>query len=205
MKAPHPYSLQSRERVVQVFALSGVVLAYAFGFLVEHLWTPPWWVDTPAVLGFYSLLYLLLDRVAWRWEWVSRLIGIPNIAGKWSGVIRTSHDNVEKDHPITLVVRQSWSKLLICLEGNMSRSASTAAHVFDGADLGTFEIVYSYENTPRGDAGRSLHPHLGTAHLRLSVAEGQQMLDGDYYTGRGRNTHGRITLRRDDATSSRVA
>jgi hypothetical protein len=197
MKSPHPYSLQSRERVAQLFAIAGVVLALGFGFAVEHLWTPPWWVDTPAVFGFYTLLYLLLDHVAWRWSWISRLLGVPDISGRWIGTVRTSHDNVEKAHPVIVIVRQSWSTLLICLEGKLSYSVSSAAHVFDGPAPETFEVVYSYQNTPRNDAGETLHPHLGTAHLKFSIVDGQHVLDGDYYTGRGRNTHGRIILCRE--------
>ncbi len=204
MKQPHPYSLGSRENVVHAFAIAGVLLALAFGVLVEHVYAPPWWLDTPAVLGFYSLLYLLLDRVAWRWGWVKRLLSLPNIDGRWRGILRTSHDSIEKDHAAVLIVRQTWSKVLICLEGDMSRSASTAAHVFDGSEAGTFEIVYSYENVPRADAGDTLQAHYGTAHLVFSMADGTELLDGDYYTGRGRHTHGRLILRREKPQTDRA-
>jgi hypothetical protein len=176
-------------------ALAGVVLALAWGWVQQRLpWQVPWWVDTPAVFGFYGLLLWGLDAYLWRQPNVARLLRVPDLRGPWHGSVRSSTDQFQQEHPITVVITQSWSALRIVMEGASSSSCSTAAHVSEGAGTESFEIVYEYLNTPRSGTSATMHAHRGTAHLRLS-SDGTA-LTGEYYTGRDRQTHGTIELKR---------
>jgi hypothetical protein len=59
-------------------------------------------------------------------------------------------------------------------------------------------LTYEYWNTPNSDAVDSMQAHRGTIWFDIvrdddAVSE----LKGDYYTGRGRETIGRIEVRRE--------
>ena len=49
-------------------------------------------------------------------------------------------------------------------------------------------------NAPRNDAEETMNAHVGLNHLRLSP-DGKT-LEGDYFSGRGRQTFGRMKLLR---------
>jgi len=196
VSAEHPYSLALRVTVARTLAIAGVVLALAWGW-VQHVLslTVPWWLDTPAVFGFYGLLYYGLDSWAWRVPRIAAVLRVPDLRGTWRGTIRSSRNSFEDEHAVIVVITQSWSTIRIVLEGPWSISHSVAAHVTDGLGTESFEIAYQYANMPRAGAPTAMHAHVGTAHLRLS--SDAQLLEGDYYSGRDRQHFGHIAIRRE--------
>jgi hypothetical protein len=177
-----------------LLAVSAIGLAYLLdrSLSVLHL-KPPWWLDTPAVLGFYGLCWRLYDEYLWRLGSVMQtLSGVPNISGQWAGLILTSYSDQE---PIkaTLIVRQTSSKILITLETGTSKSYSTMAALCSapGPSNG---LRYAFANMPRTLSVETMHPHTGMAQLILSD-EGSQ-LTGDYETDRFRKTNGRLEFYR---------
>jgi hypothetical protein len=90
-------------------------------------------------------------------------------------------------------IHQTWSNICVEFESATSRSFSrmAALNVTPGATQG---LVYEYTNEPRGDAPVTMHAHPGFASHRMAP-DGQTM-EVDYYTGRGRETHGTMRLRR---------
>ncbi len=58
-------------------------------------------------------------------------------------------------------------------------------------------LDYEYVNEPNAHAVEGMHMHRGTARLVLS--EDGRVLEGEYYTGRDRKSHG--TLRLEKQTS----
>lgn len=174
---------------------TGVVLALAWGWIQQRFAIAvPWWFDTPAVFGFYGLLYVGLDAWAWHLPRLATLLRVPDLRGTWRGTIKTSRDEFQDEHAVTVVITQSWSMMRIVLEGPSSSSHSIAAHVTEGGGTEPYEIVYEYVNMPRASAPTTMHAHRGTAHLRLSSDE--RVLEGDYYTGRDRQNFGHLVLRR---------
>lgn len=184
-----------REAVARGLMLAGVVLAFAWGGIQEFSgWSAPWWLDTPAPFGFYSLLHLALDRWAWRQPRIGAVLRVPDLRGNWLGVVRTSHDGFQVEHAVTIVVRQSWSGILIRLEGSSSTSYSVSANIYEGSGSEAFELTYQYVNNPRPGAASTMHAHQGTAHLRLS--DDGRVLEGEYYSGRDRQNHGSLRVER---------
>jgi len=194
----HGYSIDSDERrnLVIILALLGIGLAYLASVgqdLVDRSW--PWWFDAPAAFGFTTLLYTAFDRSLWRWRifhWLS-VVATPDFTGDWEGTITSSHDKHATDHPVSVHINQRWTLISIVLEGKDSRSRSQLAGVVTKSGAAP-RIVHTYVNEPRSGSVESMNIHFGTATMTLN--EGGDILDGDYYTGRGRKTEGRIRLHR---------
>lgn len=201
----HPYSTDATRpvRVMLLLAVAAIGLAY----LLDRSWSvlhlkPPWWLDTPAVLGFYGLCWHLYDEYLWRLGPVTRtLSGVPNLAGQWTGTILSSYRD-QQPIEATLMVRQTSSHLLVTLETATSKSYSTMASLRSGPGPAN-GLQYSFANTPRSLSKPTMLPHSGIAQLILS-ANGSQ-LTGDYETNRFRNTNGRMEFHRASISTADVA
>lgn len=159
--------------------------------------TVPWWIDAPSVAGFYGLIYALFDRRAWRLP-LTRTLGlvkIPDLNGTWSGTVHPSGGKHNYEHSATVGITQTWRDLCVRLRTANSRSRSTIAAVtVEGPERAV--VTYEYANEPAADAISGMHTHRGTARLELS-SDGK-VLEGDYYTGRDRKSHGVLRLERND-------
>ena len=184
----HGYVTDSRERYIAPLAVGAVAvgLSWFLSTLAKRYgWEYPWWLDSPMPLLIYGFVYSSYDRWLWRLPFLSRL---PNLTGSWTGLVSSSRDPTAHNQA-TLRVRQTWSKLIIELETQHSRSASSMACIsLDGSPEPT--LSYEYWNEPKGLAADTMQPHRGTAHLRLRASN--RLLEGDYYTGRGRGTVGEM-------------
>ena len=116
---------------------------------------------------------------------------MPDLNGKWAGVVESSYSQAGPAHSVSVTVVQRWSKMALTLETEHSRSTSTTAHLRT-IDLPNPQLSYQYVNEPKPNAPGTMEMHKGTATLEL-VGTG---LEGDYYTGRGRGEVGTVKLRR---------
>lgn len=155
-----------------------------------------WWVETPSVLGFFGFFIWLFDNHLWKTKFVQSIewVHIPDINGVWKAEIKSSHDTFEKNTVGSLVIRQTASKVSIALETDTSRSHSINAALLRTDKLNTFELTYNYINTPKADSSSKMQMHQGTAWLTIS--DDLNILDGEYYSGRGRQNFGKLILRR---------
>jgi SMODS-associating 2TM, beta-strand rich effector domain len=192
----HAYSTDSDRSRIAYLLLA--VLAVLGAWLLSRLFdalnvTPPWWLDTPSVLGFYGLLWKGYDRFAWRWRvGALGLSDVPNLAGTWTGTIVSARDE-STVYPATLTINQSASRMLVSMETTTSRSHSVMAAL--NCRQGPYQgLHYGYENWPKALAQSAMAPHSGQAHLRLS-ADGDR-LDGDYETDRHRGNVGKMSFSR---------
>ncbi|MGI5238821.1 hypothetical protein [Dactylosporangium sp. CA-139066] len=211
----HPYSHDaSRTRSAYLLlAVVAILLAWALGSGLHAIRvSPPWWLDTPAVVGMYGLLWKWYDRVLWRVRVGGQtLSGIPDYGGSWNGSVHSSHEG-GMTFPAHLTIHQTSSRLLVELQTELSGSMSHVAMLCGrpGRDRG---LQYVYANWPRHvppDASAqpspppsqravplAMHAHEGVARLLLR-ADGT--LDGDYQNDRHRGTYG--TLSFDERVSS---
>lgn len=178
-----------------VLALASVVLALLLGNMLEILYvTIPPWADGPSVLVIFGVLYRLFDSWAWRfsiWKKV-RLVQVPCLAGEWEGHSTTSFDDHSMHHPVRVKVEQSWTSISLFFSMEKSHSHSLTASILVHQPGGT-TVSYEYRNEPRVDAQGTMHSHRGTAVLKLVS---NNHLEGDYYTGRDRQTCGTMVLDR---------
>ena len=90
---------------------------------------------------------------------------------------------------MSVLIIQRWSKMVIRLEAQDSHSHSIGA-IFRAGDLAYPELTYVYVSEPKPHAPESMNAHRGTAHLEFK----DLVLEGSYYTGRGRREIGTIKL-----------
>ncbi|OFZ55754.1 MAG: hypothetical protein A2428_03660 [Bdellovibrionales bacterium RIFOXYC1_FULL_54_43] len=182
-----------RKRIHFFFAICSVPLAWLLGRALKATGWELWWLDAPAVWGIYVALCKGFSKWGWRLH-VLRKIGVvttPDFAGSYTGKLRTSHDEVERE--VTMRIVQEFDRMQVRWEGPMSISRSVAASVIceDGAGP---RLLYSYTNAPDAMAPDALVVHDGTCELELDVAG--MGLRGHYYNGRGRKNHGAVTFTR---------
>lgn len=195
----HPYQIDEevRIRVFVVSAFFSVGAAFIFNLAIKHLpFSLPWWMEIPSVLGFFGLFVWLFDNYGWKIKFVQHMgwFHIPNLNGVWDAEIKSSHVGFDRSIQARVVIRQTASKICIALETDTSLSHSIHAALLRTERLNKFEITYNYINNPKADSLSSMSIHHGTVWLQIS--ESGQILDGEYYSGRGRQNFGRLVFKR---------
>lgn len=193
----HPFSIDTdeRRRVPFVLATTAIVIAYGTWWILQALEVElPWWFGPPSLLGLYGALYALLERSLWRMQWVRTALQVrtPDLSGTWSGAITPASDNLAPT-PARVTIHQSWTRISVRLETDGSRSTSTIGGITVAQNANP-ELVYEYRNEPRAQADQAMHAHRGLSRLEQID---RNTLDGDYFTGRDRNTFGSVHLERE--------
>lgn len=190
----HPYATDSDERKIVPLYLAVLALVCAIGLsrLLDLIhW--PGWIDTPATMGMYGLLYEAFRRWCWRIPILHtlRVVKVPILAGRWSGHVATSYDELNGQHPVEVEIVQDWTQMLVKLKAHHSASVSLVGSIFVGSEI---VLTYDYRNEPTPGATNTMHTHRGSATLRLNRETG--VLEGDYFSGRDRLNYGAISLTR---------
>lgn len=196
----HPYTIDSNARTKVFIILVGLSILTAWAFsraLALPGWSVPWWIDAPSVMGFFGFYTQLFERVLWRHPLLRRLglIEVPDLNGSWRGPVTSSFGDEHYGHDVTITIVQRWSRIAIRLDGAHSQSRSLTAALL-GEESVTSELSYEYLNEPHAGATDAMQAHRGTARLALQRTAQGDALVGEYYTGRGRTTHGRLCVER---------
>lgn len=194
----HPYASDSRSGhlIHLVLAVSAILAAWGLHAVFEACsLTAPWWVEMPSVLGFYGLLWKAFDLKLWTLKplhWRNWL-GVPDLNGNWNALIDTTYEGEAIQVEGQVVIRQTWSRVSIVAEWGKSGSYSATAVLQKGPALRD-ELTYTYVNEPKGTAVATMAMHRGTTWL--SISEDRTRMEGRYYSGRGRQQFGDISLER---------
>lgn len=140
-------------------------------------------------LGFstiFGALHFIFDR--WLWKIIPS-INRQKISGVFSCDGISSYKN--QDWHADIIIKQTWSKILITFKTDNSYSQSYMAHI-DVLDDGNVKLYYSYRNDPNGNL-KTLHKHEGTAIITFYGTS----IDGMYYNNQiDRNRYGTFKLKR---------
>lgn len=193
----HTYATDSDERkkITAFLAIISVGISYLLFLLLSKLITPSiWWFSAPSAFAVFGIMYAVFRRFVWLWPLLyrARLVKIPNLNGKWSGALRSSFDDYEKEYPVTIIIEQSWTHIRIRLTTEQSSSYSVAASLKTDGPEG-ISLIYVYQNQPRVIAQPGMEMHWGTNTL---ILEEHNRLEGDYFTSKGRRSNGRIRIER---------
>lgn len=193
----HAYITDSGERREVPLYLAGIaiVLSVALSALFNSFQIPiPGWLDITSMALLYGLIYWLFDEYWWRWQIPRqlRIVRVPVLAGRWTGLVKSSYDDHRLEHPVELLIEQTWTGMQIRLTGKFSRSHSFVGAILVDAPEGIV-LDYEYQNEPLPHAVDTMQIHHGTARLTL---QSPTQMEGYYYTGRGRENHGFIRLSR---------
>jgi hypothetical protein len=188
----HAYTADAPDRRIAPIVIGALAIFLALGlsrFLTAVDISPPWWIDTPSVLGFYWPLWRIYDRWAWKWRLGPLALStIRDFSGSWRGVVTSRYDSTAEVEA-TLTIVQRWLSILITLETQWSRSHSTMAQV-GGEGVQQPGLQYVFRNQPRPLSPPTMVAHQGISYMRLSK-DGNE-LNGDYEAGMQRNTAGRM-------------
>ena len=198
----HTYSTDSGERQYITFVIAAAAIGATFivsHFLDRHQIAFPWWASPPIdTMAFYGLFYGVFDRLIWKWPFIHRvrITRIPDLSGTWYGEVCPAETNgvsgglgVKRD--ITVRIKQTWTRLRIRGETPLSKSHSISGHLITADES---SLSYEYLNEPTALAPSTMHAHRGTA--RLSIDGRGKTLEGEYYSGRDRQSIGTIRLTR---------
>ncbi len=195
----HPYHSDQEIRI-RVFIMSAclaVGTAYLFSLGIHSLpFAVPWWIETPSVLGFFGLFIWVFDNYLWKTKFFQQLdwFAIPNLNGEYETEIRSSHEGFDKPIYGRAIIRQTASRLSISVETDTSFSHTIHAALIRTDKIARFELSYTYINHPKADAITTMNIHQGT--VLLQIDDNGQFLHGEYYSGRGRQSFGKIILKR---------
>lgn len=187
----HYFSVESNERIKVFSTVSfiSIFLSWALN-KVCYLFSLeiPWWIDAPSVIGFFTFLIIAFNLVFWKVEWIKKIFGIatPNISGSWKGYFKTGYENYETEIPASLEIEQNWMKILIEFKTSSSTSKSMSANIVKRS--GIFEILYSYDNYPKGGQTETLVPHKGFVIANYDPNRG--IIEGQYFTDPHRKNNG---------------
>ena len=193
----HDYAIDSRERifVVRILFMASALLAGTGAALIpSDLFPMRWLLPIPSIALVFAVSYWAFDNWLWRWRFlrVLRLINVPDLGGAWTGKVASSYTGFERQQPVTVTIEQTWTKMVVRLNAAESRSWSLTASVLTNAQEGLV-LTYLFDNQPKAESDQTMQRFRGTTVL-VRVAADQ--LEGYYYTGRGRGTHGSLNLRR---------
>jgi len=192
----HSYASDSTDRNIAPWVIAAIAIVMAFMYSAVIDWRQiriPWWVETPSIMSVYGIVYWLYNRHAWKWRLFGfRLSEIPDLNGTWFGELHSNHGEGTKLCGM-MHIHQTWIGICVEFDAQKSRSYSVmaAVNVTPGPTEG---LTFQYTNAPRHDAVATMNAHVGLNHLRLSP-DGRT-LEGDYFSGRGRQTFGRMKLMR---------
>lgn len=190
----HPYATDSDERnkVFLLLASLSICMSWLLHVFFQKInFTPPWWSDIPSFVGFYEILLFFFDKRLWKISLIRKigLVKVPNLNGKWNGYILSSYDHHEKQIKATIEIFQTWTTIKIKLSTDNSVSYSqTASMLINPPDAAM--LSYDYSNEPMSKAINTMNAHRGMARHNYAMTKEKETLDGEYFTGRGRMTHG---------------
>ena len=192
----HSYSSDSNDRKVAPWVIATLAVLIAYGYDSVVRWQKldvPWWFEPPTILAAYGVLHWVYGRYGWKWRLLGfRLSEMPDYSGTWFGELESSHDGGMNLLGM-MHIHQTWTE--VCVEFDCQRSRSYSLMAVVNVTPGLTEgLTFEYTNAPRNNAQETMNAHVGLNHLRLSP-DGTT-LEGDYFSGRGRQTFGRMRLLR---------
>ena len=157
----------------------------------------PWWCESPSVLSTMAFIYLLFDNYFWSKKFFKtiKLIEMPDLNGRWKGVIVSSYHEHQRETPAVLEVYQTSSKIFISMYLEHSESNSLVAGFVKKED-GRIELHYEYQNVPKMNAIETMKIHFGTAQFKYYADT--DSLEGSYYSSvRDRESFGSMKFARE--------
>jgi hypothetical protein len=193
----HPDNFTRFFYFIAVLSAVSLAVVWAFNGIVKAFWREvPIWIETPSVVAVLVALYALFDRHLWSWPVfrMFRVVDFPDLRGRWTGRVRSTDS---REAEAVLEIDQTASKVIVSLYTEGSQSVSQIAD-FKPATNGALQLHYSYRNEPAPHSPGSMQIHVGTG--ALTYFEDMNVLEGEYYTGRGRQTYGTMRFQFDSRT-----
>ncbi len=164
----------------------GALVTWLIKFFNEFLDISYYQYPTASVI--IAILILAIDKWLWQYKPFSFLYSIPNISGRYEGIIRYHNPRTDQDESKQCIVEiiQTGSKVKINSYfqkpfGQEQTPSKSLIETVVKNDDDTYSLVFTYRNQgiPGEFAG-----HNGTNILKLIDNENGRFLKGVYYTDR---------------------
>ncbi len=151
-------------------------------------------IEPPATVVVMFAFFVLTDRWLWKYPLFSRLFQIPNINGRYEGLLVSSY-NESQTYEIVVEIKQTLTNVFVALYTKNSSSYSIVADVGVNEHK-NWSIFYLYQNrTATVNHDQDMRDHNGTCVL--GIFDGGNTLKGNYYSNpRDRGRHGSIEVTR---------
>lgn len=182
--------------ILILVGISAIVVYGITALLKQNQIDVPFYIELPSIPTVYGLLFYLFNKYLWKYP-IFRKLGIvvaDDLNGKWEGTIKSSYDQYQKAIKAELTIEQTATRIKIC--GTFAESKSVSIHEnFSRSEIDNkVALFYFFRNEPRYDAVETMAIHEGSANLIHD--ESADTLTGYYYSGRDRNNHGTIEVKR---------
>ena len=182
----HEYAVagHARERIIFYVSVASVFLApflTAEAIKILHLISYNVVSFSIGSATVFAVLFGAFNIVVWKIGPVRVLLGMPDLNGEWicEGHAIDHETKKEYDWSGTLHISQTWTRMLVTLKTNESKSVSTSA-IGGLLKLPGESYVLSlvYENKP-SMTQKSLHQHAGLCRLVFNLQ--RKDADGQYF------------------------
>jgi hypothetical protein len=186
--------------IISIIILSGLIEAmvgkWVNPFLAEYLPIGSSF-RVPTTVSILGLIFTLYNQFLWRFPVFNLLMAVPDMSGRYEGVIRYHWNGSSHEKKCCIEISQSASKIKAhtyysngTTENTSSRSLIEDIKLEDD---GFFEIYLFYLNSGTKQSG-GLDCHEGANKLRYIPADKEtpSQLTGHYFTNRQTQTRGEI-------------
>lgn len=177
-------------RVISFFAVAYAVVSCLILWAVYDETTSALSAISIATSGSAILHALLLGTFYLGWEkvWdrypVLNKMLFPNLNGNWEMIIHWEWEGKKGTSNAKAVITQNFLKLGMDVEAEDSDSQTLLAKPRKDAETGRAELYYVFLTTPKHKSNINPQgPYKGAAILKLSL-EGNDQLQGNYFTSR---------------------
>lgn len=156
-------------------------------------------IETPSILAIYTILFKLFDKYWWKFSIFKKLgiIVADDLNGKWVGTAKSSYDDFQSDITTELDIRQTATKIKIYGKFNQSKSESIQESFGKSEIDDEVALYYFFRNEPNYNSPSTMAMHEGCT--KLIYHPENHTLSGYYYSGRNRNNHGTITVKKSNS------
>lgn len=177
------YSVDTNPRKMPMFVLAALALGLSIALsswapLANHRFA------SLSALSLFGILLWVFDNYIWRW-----LPGIPDLSGRWTGKLTKpacAGAGNDLTHDVTIMIRQTWSRMDVVLEGQTGISrAQTAGLLLTNPDQMT--LCWSYYRRPKdGGVGASEALSEGYAQVLVTIEGATVSMNGYYFSIKNR-------------------
>lgn len=174
----HQYSVDYDRKIIY-FTL--VVISISLTSLINLIFTFSHFGMSVTGFTIFGLVFVVFDKFLWKWRFLFKLgiVKTPNISGKWEGNLSSSYHDFKEEMPACIVIKQTWSSILISGNFNQSKSYSISANLeTNNGGRTVLRYVYTNENNLAKSNG-TMSSHSGLTTLEFTLNEG--ITEGKYY------------------------
>jgi len=149
-------------------------------------------IEAPTTIAILLLLFWVTDKWLWRIKFVNKLLGIPDINGRYTGTLTSSFDDT-KTYSVVIEARQSLTKTIINLYTSNSSSYSLIANIGKN-NKDNWSLFYIYQNNAKTiNQDGDMKDHTGVGFLE--IFDNGKTLKGEYFNNsRDRGRFGIISV-----------